>query len=201
MVSLTEFASSPALEESEHKVVRSDAPPGADASQSGERGPVSMTQTGSSGSGSRPAGEMIVAGPAQAKGRRIEDVLTPLPMKVITQAALDHLQRTCGFNHVLFVTASDFVPGESIEDSYFIKPSMVCHNGQWAPCKNKAFNKRIAKGQIDLIAHLGGAPYYLGTYIITDNPEPMTAEYFQGLPDVVSRVEACALGTIHAPLP
>ncbi|KZT67023.1 hypothetical protein DAEQUDRAFT_729622 [Daedalea quercina L-15889] len=34
------------------------------------------------------------AGPSQLKAsKKIEDVLTPLPMKVITQAALDHLQR------------------------------------------------------------------------------------------------------------
>lgn len=91
VVSLTDFTSSPTLEESDRKVVRSDAPPVADASQSGDRGPVSIAQTDSSGSCT--TGETVVAGPSQAKGRRIEDVLTPLPMKIITQAALDHLQR------------------------------------------------------------------------------------------------------------
>lgn len=47
-----------------------------------------------SGSGSRAVAASHVAGPSQPRtNRKIEDVLTPLPVKAITQAALDHLQK------------------------------------------------------------------------------------------------------------
>lgn len=56
--------------------------------------PVGLPTSAETGSGHRAVTETPIAGPSQPKAsRKIEDVLTPLPMQAITQAALDHLQR------------------------------------------------------------------------------------------------------------
>lgn len=56
--------------------------------------PVALPTGAATGSGLRAVTQTAIAGSSQSKtSRKIEDVLTPLPVKAITQAALDHLQR------------------------------------------------------------------------------------------------------------
>ncbi|KAH9843552.1 uncharacterized protein C8Q71DRAFT_728923 [Rhodofomes roseus] len=196
VVSLTDFASEssprPGSGEPEHsRVIRRDSSP-----DPCECALARVSETQGNPSSFRLPSETLVssAGLSHARtGRKIEDVLTPLPMKVITQAALDHLQRTCGnTNHRLFVNTCTFVVGEFIESPYFVKPSMVINtlDGKWVPCKHKAFHKRVAKGSVDLVAAVSRSLYYLGTYTIMDTPEPWTANDFGRLPEVTQRCES-----------
>ncbi|KZT67024.1 hypothetical protein DAEQUDRAFT_427406 [Daedalea quercina L-15889] len=62
---------------------------------------------------------------------------------------------------------------------------MAIGKGGWRPCKNKAIKKLVERGETNIVTRISGSFYYMGTYIIVDDPVRLTTDDFRRLPQPV----------------
>ncbi|KAH9950179.1 hypothetical protein B0H21DRAFT_28157 [Amylocystis lapponica] len=93
------------------------------------------------------------------------------------------------------ITEGDLVWETCPDAAYIARAAQrIQSEGICKPCRNKAMDRLRTQGQNELIAHLSGAYYYLGTYTIGD-PGKFGPEEFERLPKNVREGVISSTGT------